>query len=92
MNRIGVSQRKRGKEFGVAQSIIHSNLKKVGLKYYNRHKAAEYNKNQIEQVAKKCRKMRRQIATSNTFIIVDDGKYLTFSNDELPQIVGFCFS
>ena len=33
--------------------------------------------------------MRRQIATSNTFIIVDDEKYLTFFNDEIPQNVGF---
>ena len=34
--------------------------------------------------------MRRQIATSNTFIIVDGEKYLTFSHDEMPQSVGFC--
>ena len=33
--------------------------------------------------------MRRQIAASNTFIIVDDEKYFTFSNDEMPQNVGF---
>ena len=42
-------------------------------------------KDQLEQVAKKCRKMRRQIA----FIIIDDEKYLTFSNDEMPQNVVF---
>ena len=34
--------------------------------------------------------MRRQIATSNTFIIVDGKKCLTFSHDEMPQSVGFC--
>ena len=30
-----------------------------------------------------------QIATSNIFIIVDGEKYLTFSNDEMVQNVGF---
>ena len=33
--------------------------------------------------------MIRQIAKSNTFIIVDDEKYLSFSNDEMPQNIGF---
>ncbi|CAF1982038.1 unnamed protein product [Rotaria magnacalcarata] len=41
-NRIGVSQRKLGKTFGVAQSTIHYNLKKIGLKYYKRQKAPKY--------------------------------------------------
>ena len=64
-------------------------MKKVDLKHYKRQKAAKYNKNQLEQVAKKCRKMRHQIATLNAFIIVDNEKYLTFSNDEMLQNVGF---
>ena len=33
--------------------------------------------------------MIRQAATSNIFIIVDGEKYLTFSNDEMVQNVGF---
>ena len=33
--------------------------------------------------------MKRQIATSNIFIIIDDEKYLAFSNDEVPHNVGF---
>ena len=64
-------------------------MKKIGLKYYKRKKALEYSKNQLEQVSKKCRKMRRQITTPNMFIIVDDEKYFTFSNDDMPQNVGF---
>ncbi|CAF1461599.1 unnamed protein product [Rotaria magnacalcarata] len=72
INRIGVSQRKLGTKFGVAQSTIHYNLKKLGLKHYKRQKAP-----------------KRQMLTSNTFIIVDDEKYFTFSNDDMPQNVGF---
>ena len=33
--------------------------------------------------------MKREIETSNTFTIVDDEKYLTFSNDEMPQNLDF---
>ena len=33
--------------------------------------------------------MRCQIVISNDFIVVDDEKYLIFSNDEMPQNVGF---
>ena len=54
--------------------LFNYNLKKVDLKYYKHEKTPKYNKNGLEQVAKKCRKMRCQIATSNTFIIVDDEK------------------
>ena len=56
MNRIGVSQRKPGKKFGVTELTIHYNLKKVVLKCYKRQEAPKYNKNQLEQAAKKCSK------------------------------------
>ncbi len=46
-NRVGVSQRKLAKKFGVAQSTIHYNLKKAGLKYYKSQKAPKYNKKTI---------------------------------------------
>ena len=64
-------------------------MKKVGLKYYKRQKTPKCNKNQLEQVGKKCRKKRRQIATLNIFIIIDNERYFTFSNDKMPQNVGF---
>ena len=46
-------------------------------------------KSQLEQIAKKYRKMRGEIATSKTFIIVDDEKYVIFSNDEMSENLGF---
>ncbi|CAF3737448.1 unnamed protein product [Rotaria socialis] len=52
-------------------------------------KAPKYNKSQLEQVPKKCRKLRREITTPDTFIIVDDEKYFTFSHDGMPQNGGF---
>jgi hypothetical protein len=46
-------------------------------------------KRQFEQVPKKCRKLRRQIITPHTFIIIDNEKYFTFSSDDMPQNIGF---
>ena len=84
-NHIDVSQRRLGKQFAVAQSTIHYNLKRVGLKYYKRRKVAKYNKNQLEKVCKVSKN-----DTSNCKIEhADDEKYLIFSNDEMPQNVGF---
>ena len=59
------------------------------LNIINGRKHQSIIKNQLEQVAKKCRKMRHQIATSNTFLIGDDEKYSIFSNDEMSQNVSF---
>ena len=59
VNHIGISQQKRGKIFGVAQSIVYSNLKKIDLKYVKHRKALKYIHSQLEQVVKKCRQMRR---------------------------------
>ena len=55
-NRVGISQLKLAKKFGVAQSIIHYNWKKLGLKYYKRQKAPDYLNKQLEQVPKNIEK------------------------------------
>ncbi|CAF4216456.1 unnamed protein product, partial [Rotaria sordida] len=79
-NRVEVSQRKLARKFDVAQSTIHYKLKKIDLKYYKRQKAPKYTKKQLEKIPKKCQKIRRQITTKDTFLIVNDEKYFTFSN------------
>ncbi|CAF4988857.1 unnamed protein product, partial [Rotaria sp. Silwood1] len=88
-NRIGVNQRKLATKFGVTQPAIHYNLKKLGLKYYKRQKAPKYTTKRLQQIPKKCGNIRRQLTTKHTFIIVDDEKYFSFSNDDMPQNTGF---
>ena len=87
-DRVGVSQRSLARKFGVTKSTIDYNLKKIGLKYYKRQKAPKYTEKQLKQIPKKCRKIRRQL-TKHTFIIVDDEKYFTFSNNDMPRNTGF---
>jgi transposase len=88
-NRIGVTQRKLSTKFGVTQPAIHYNLKKLGLKYYKRQKTPKYTTKQLQQISKKCGNIRRRLTTKHTFIIVDDEKYFTFTNDDMPQNTGF---
>lgn len=88
-NRVGISQRKLALKFSVSKTCIHENLKKLGLKYYKRQRAPKYNEKQMKQIPSKCRKLRREILDSETFIIVDDEKYFTFSGIDMPGNAGF---
>lgn len=88
-NRVGISQRKLALKFKMSQSSIHRNLSKLGLKYYKRQRAPKYNQKQLEQIPSKCRKLRRELTDRETFIIVDDEKYFTFSGDDMPGNAGF---
>lgn len=88
-NRVGTSQRKLAKKFKVSRPCIQRSLKKIGLKYYKRQRAPKYTEKQLEQIPKKCRKLRRGLIDRETFIIVDDEKYFTFSGEETPGNAGF---
>ncbi len=88
-HRVGTSQRKLAQKFGVVQSTINYNFKKIDLKYYKRQRTPKYTEKQIDQIPKKCRKIRRQITTKDTFVVIGDEKFFTFSNDDTSQNVGF---
>lgn len=88
-NRVGVSQRKLALKFKVSQSCIKRNLNKLGLRYYKRQRAPKYTQQQLEQIPSKCRKLRREITNHETFIIIDDETYFTFSGDGMPGNAGF---
>ncbi|CAF2052575.1 unnamed protein product [Rotaria magnacalcarata] len=65
------------------------NIKKLGLKYYKRQKAPKYNQKQLDQMAWRCRKLRRNFIDSKKFIVMDDEKYFTLSGDNMPGNAGF---
>ena len=88
-NRVGTSQRKLAKKFKISRPCIQRSLKKNSLKYYKRHRAPKYSQKQLEQIPAKCRKLRRDFTDQETFIIVDDEKYFTFSGEETPGNAGF---
>ncbi|CAF0962944.1 unnamed protein product [Rotaria magnacalcarata] len=88
-NRVGVSQRKLALKFKVPKTCIQENLKKMGLKHYRRQRAPKYTQQQREKLSSKCRKLRREIIDSETFIIIDDEKYFTFPGAEMPGNAGF---
>ena len=88
-NRVGVSQRKLARKFGVGKTIRHDNLKKLGLKYYKRQKAPKYTEQQLRQIPRKCKKISYQLTTAQTFIIIDDENYFSFSSNHMPGNTGF---
>ena len=91
-NHVGISQRKLSKKFKVSRPCIQRSLKKIGLKYYKRRRSPKYSQKQLEQIPAKCRKLRREFTDQETFIIVDDEKYFTFSGEETPGNAGFYYS
>ena len=90
VNRVGVSQRKLARKFAVGRTTLHDNLKNLGLKYYKRLKASKCAEQQLRQIPRKCKKkLRRQLTTAQTFIIVDDEKYFSFSSNDMQTNNGF---
>ncbi|CAF0991596.1 unnamed protein product [Rotaria magnacalcarata] len=88
-NRIGIRQRQLARKFLVSRYCIMRNIKKLGLKYYKRQKAPKYNQKQLDQMAWRCRKLRRNFIDSKKFIVMDDEKYFTLSGDNMPGNAGF---
>ena len=84
-NRVGVSQRKLAMKFSVSQSCVRRNIEKVGLRYHKRQQAPKYSPKQLEQMSNKCRKLHREIFDQKTTIIIDDEKYFSFWNDNMPK-------
>ena len=75
-------------KFGVGKTVLHDNLKKLGLKYYKGQKVSKYTE-QLRQIPRKCKENSRQLTTAQTFIIFVDEKYFFFSDNEMPRNTGF---
>ena len=83
-NKAGVSQRQLAKHYNVAQSTISRNLKKrTKVRIYKRTKAPKYSKSQWERVRKNCGQLYRKIS-NDYFVIMDDEKYFSLSNVNMP--------
>ena len=69
--------------------MYSTKFKENWFKYYKTPRAPKYSQKQLEQIPAKCRKLRREFIDQETFIIVDDEKYFTFSGEETPGNAGF---
>ena len=68
----------KSKKFKVSRPCIQRSLNQIGLKYNNSNKFQQ----SVENYA-------REFTDQETFIIVDDEKYFTFSDEETPGNTGF---
>lgn len=88
-NKVGVSQRKLAAKFEVSRGCIRNILRKNKLTYYKRQQAPKYTEKQLNEIPGKCRKLRRKFLDKKTAILMDDEKYFTFTNDNMPGNDGF---
>lgn len=82
-NKIGSSQRKLSRKYGVSQRTVGRILKKNNLQVRKRKTAPKYTAKQLENIPKCCRALRVKHSIRDKFIIMDDEKYFTFSNSSM---------
>ena len=88
-NRKGVSQRKIGIKFGVNQSTIGRQLKKMNIKYRKREKTPKYTIEQQLKAKKRSGKLVNQLYNTKSLLIIDDEKYFCFAGDNIPGNSGY---
>ena len=81
-NKVGVSQHRLGRRFGVNRSTISRNLKKrTSVRVYKRRSAPKYiSENQQKRAKSNCLKLYKKISPSCQ-LILDDEKYFTLSGN-----------
>ena len=88
-NRKGVSQRKIGIKFGVNQSTIGRQLKKMNIKYRKCEKTPKYTIEQQIKAKKRSRKLVNQLYNTKSLLVIDDEKYFCFAGDNMPGNSGY---
>ncbi|XP_065652787.1 uncharacterized protein LOC136080106 [Hydra vulgaris] len=88
-NRKGVNQRKIGIKFGVNQSTIGRQLKKMKIKYRKREKTLKYTIEQQIKAKKRRRKLVNQLYNAKSLLVIDDEKYFCFAGDNMPGNSGY---
>ena len=85
--KVGVSQRKLSKKYGISQSYVNKVLKEGGMTYRKRKKGPNPTESQKKAQKIRLRKMTRNIfkAQSATDIVMDDESYFTFSGAHMPE-------
>ncbi|XP_065662569.1 uncharacterized protein LOC136085209 [Hydra vulgaris] len=88
-NRKGVSQRKIGIKFGVNQSTIGRQLKKMNIKYRKWEKTPKYAIEQQIKAKKKSRRLVNQLYNTKSLLFIDDEKYFCFAGDNMLGNSGY---
>lgn len=88
-NKVGVSQNKLAVKYKVSRGCVRNILKKHNIEYFKREKAPKYTEKQLQEIPKKCRLLRRKYLSENPSIVMDDEKYFTFTNDNMPGNDGY---
>lgn len=88
-NNLGSSNRVLGRKFQISKETVRQNLNKMGIKYHKRAIVPRYSLKQLEEIPRKCRKLRREFLHNDVTLIIDDEKYFTFSWSAGEQNAGY---
>ncbi|XP_065658682.1 uncharacterized protein LOC136083205 [Hydra vulgaris] len=78
-----------GIKFGVNQSTIGRQLKKMNIKYRKREKIPKYTIEQQIRPKKRSRKLVNQLYNKKSLLVIDDEKYFCFARDNMPGNSGY---
>ena len=81
--------KKAGKEIRGLTTMYPTKFKENRFKILQETACTKIHSKQLEQIPGKCRKLHRELTDQETFIIVDDKKYFTFSDEKTPDNAGF---
>lgn len=87
-DKVGVSQRKLARRFGISKTTVLRTIHRTNLVFRKRRKAPKYTAAQLERIPRCCRALRR-IHFVNKLIVMDDEKYFTLSHSEIKGNDGF---
>lgn len=89
INKVGQSQRRLSRKFGISKTSVRRILTENNVFYRKRKRAPKYTAKQLEKIPKCCRALRRTHFANGKFIVLDDESYFTFSHSELSGNVGY---
>ena len=90
--KVGVSQRKAAKKFGVSQSYVAKIVKeKSNIRYFRRQPAPAATEEQKKKQKKRCSELRRHLfkPRGKTTIIMDDESYFRLKGDQMGANRGY---
>ena len=90
-DKTGCSQRKLTRKFGVAQSTISHELKRLEIRYYKRKRAPKATAEQKQRQKERLQKLSRGVfrPTGPAHIIMDDESYFTLDGAAMPGNSGY---
>lgn len=91
VGKVGVSQRKLARKYGISPSYVNKTLKRNNVDYRKRKSCPRYTVGQSERAKSAASSLRRNFfpASGSTAIVMDDESYFPLKDDNISGNTGF---